>query len=383
MTALPPPLEMIRRLVAEPSVSSIDPHLDQSNLGVVHLLAEWLEALGFRVDLQQVKPNKANLIATLGPMEKGRGLVLSGHTDTVPYDEGLWTFDPFTVSEREGRLYGLGICDMKSFFALALAAIQQVELKRLSAPLVVLATCDEESSMDGARLLAERGLPAGQFAVIGEPTALKPVRMHKGVLMEAVEVKGRSGHASNPALGANALEGMAEVLQALLDWRAELEKLRHPGFEVPFPTLNLGAIAGGDSPNRICGHCRLLLDFRLLPGMAPEAVRQELKRRVEAALSALPRLTAKVEPLFAGVPAFETKASAFLVRLCEELSGSPATAVAFGTEAPYLASLGLETVILGAGSIAQAHQADEYLPLDHLAPAISILRRLIERLCLS
>ncbi|MFN3918967.1 MAG: acetylornithine deacetylase [Methylohalobius sp.] len=379
---LPSPVEMIAKLVAEPSVSSADPHLDQSNLGVIHRLAEWLETLGFAVSLQAVTKTKANLVASLGPLEAGDGLVLSGHTDTVPYDEGLWSSDPFRLTERQGRLYGLGTADMKSFFALALSAIASLDLKRLKAPLLVLATCDEESTMNGARLLAKTGLPGGRFAIIGEPTDLKPVRMHKGVLMESVEVLGHSGHASNPALGANALEGMVEVLKALLCWRDELAKIRHPGFEVPFPTLNLGAISGGDSPNRICGHCRALLDLRLLPGMAPETVREELKRLVETTVAAFPRLKAKVEPLFPGVPAFETPADAQLVRLCEELTGQAAGAVAFGTEAPYLASLGLETVILGAGSIDQAHQPDEYLPRQHIDPAIRLLRRLIEHYCL-
>nr|BAL53722.1 acetylornithine deacetylase [uncultured Gammaproteobacteria bacterium] len=379
---LPTPIEMIAALVAEPSVSSADPRLDQSNLGVVHKLAGWLEDLGFQITLQPVTPQKANLIASLGPLEAGQGLVLSGHTDTVPWDANLWSSDPFRLSEREGRLYGLGVADMKAFFALALTAVRQLDSSRLRRPLIVLATCDEESTMDGARLIAETGLPAGRFAIIGEPTELKPIRMHKGVLMEAVEVIGHSGHASNPALGANALEGMVEVLKALLLWRDELRQLRQPQFEVPFPTLNLGAIAGGDSPNRICGHCRVLLDIRLLPGMAPEAVREELKAKVLAALKPFPKLQAKVEPLFRGLPAFATPADAPLVRLCEELTGHPAAAVAFGTEAPYLASLGLETVILGPGSIAQAHQPDEYLPRAQIEPAIALLRRLIEHHCL-
>ncbi|WP_022949046.1 acetylornithine deacetylase [Methylohalobius crimeensis] len=381
--ALPTPIEMIAALVGEPSVSSADPRFDQSNRGVVNQLAQWLDEAGFEVTLQAVTKNKVNLIATLGPAAAGEGLVLSGHTDTVPFDEGQWSQDPFRLTQRDGRLYGLGTADMKSFFALILAAVQEILPRRLKRPLVVLATADEESTMDGARLLADTGLPAGRFAVIGEPTDLKPVRMHKGVLMESVEVIGRSGHASNPALGANALEGMTSVLQALLGWRDELSQDQNPDFEVPFPTLNLGAIHGGDSPNRICGHCRTYLDLRLLPGMPPDAVRSELKRRVETALTVHPKLKSHVESLFAGVPAFETSADADLVRLCETLTGQTAGAVAFATEAPYLAALGLETIVLGAGSIDQAHQPDEYLSLHQIDPAIGILRRLIERHCLA
>ncbi len=380
--SLPSAREMIRALVAEPSVSSPDPRLDQSNLGVIHLLAEWLEVLDFRVRLQPISENKSNLIATLGPGGETNGLVLSGHTDTVPFDEGLWSHDPFRLTERDGRLYGLGSADMKSFFALALEAIRAIDSQRLRQPIIIVATCDEESTMSGARMLAAEELSSGHFAVIGEPTSLQPIRMHKGVMMETIQVQGRSGHASNPELGANALEGMVSVLQKLLLWRDQLGQIHHPDFQVPYPTLNLGAIHGGDSPNRICGHCQAYLDFRLLPGMAVDGLREELRQQVHEALQAHPRLNARIEPLFDGVPPFETSPDAELVRLCESLSGESAGAVSFATEAPFLTRLGLETVVMGPGAIDQAHQPDEYLPIAHMEPAIHLIRQLIEKLCL-
>jgi acetylornithine deacetylase len=152
-------------------------------------------------------------------------------------------------------------------------------------------------------------------------------------------------------------------------------------FHVPFPTLNLGAIQGGDSPNRICGHCRLQIDLRPLPGMPLPELRGELSRRVQAALTAYPRLRGSVAPLFAGIPPFETPADAALVRYCEAITGERAAAVAFGTEAPLLMQTGLETLILGPGHIAQAHQPDEYLPLAHIEPCLAILERLIGEYC--
>ncbi|QJD29930.1 acetylornithine deacetylase [Methylococcus geothermalis] len=381
---LPTTLEMIRALIARPSVSCTDPRFDQSNRAVIELLAEWAEALGCRVEIQPLDHGKANLIATLGPTGGGDGLALSGHTDTVPCDPDRWHSDPFTAIEKDGRLYGLGSADMKSFFALALTAAGEIDPTALRRPLLLIATADEESSMAGAKALLPEQLAPARCCVIGEPTGLKPVRTHKGVMMESIRIQGQAGHASDPALGANAIEGMHRVISELLTIRDELqERYRNPAFAVPVPTLNLGAIHGGDNPNRICGHCELSIDLRPLPGMDMEELRGLLNRRLGQALATSPGLRLSVESLFGGVPAFETKADAGLVRCCEHLSHATAGAVSFGTEAPFLSRLGVETVILGAGHIEQAHQPDEYLPLDHVEPATRILRGLIERYCIA
>jgi acetylornithine deacetylase len=381
---IPSVLEMMRAMIGSPSISSADPHLDQSNIGVIHLLAEWMEATGFAVEIQRINDRKANLIAILGGSEAMDGLVLSGHTDTVPFDEGRWSMDPFAGTIRNDALYGLGSADMKSFLALAVLAASRVDPRQIKRPLVILATADEESSMSGARLLAEQGRRLGRYCVIGEPTGLKPIRMHKGVMMEAIHVDGQSGHSSDPELGANAIEGMHAILSALLTWRKQMQSDHHnPAFRVPYPTLNLGAIRGGDNPNRICGHCSLTIDLRPLPGMPLDGVRKELNRRVSAALDDYPRLRGGVDPLFAGLPPFETPADSELVRVCEGITGHRAEAVAFGTEAPLLSQLGLETLVLGPGHIDQAHQPDEFLPLAHIDPCLTILEGLIGRFCLS
>ncbi|MDQ2696487.1 MAG: M20/M25/M40 family metallo-hydrolase, partial [Pseudomonadota bacterium] len=235
MTPQPPKLlDMIRTLIATPSVSSVNPRFDQSNRAVTGHLAAWLADLGFAVEIQPLpeQPDKVNLVATLG--QGPGGLVLAGHTDTVPYDHGRWSHDPFAGDIRDGRIYGLGAADMKSFLALVVEAARTVDRRALREPLIVLATADEESGMAGARALVQAGRPRGRAAVIGEPTGLRPVRMHKGVMMEAIRLQGRSGHSSNPALGASALEGMYRVLGELLRWRDELQaQYRNPLFEVP------------------------------------------------------------------------------------------------------------------------------------------------------
>jgi acetylornithine deacetylase len=380
---LPNLLDQIRSLVAIPSVSSATPGLDRSNLAVIHQLAEWLEILGFAVTIHEVAPGKANLLATLGSGPVGEGLVLSGHTDTVPYDEGRWSVDPFGGIERDERIYGLGSCDMKGFFALAIEAARSFEAKALRKPLTLLATADEECSMAGAKYLVAHGLKPGRYAVIGEPTGLRPVRMHKGVMMERVRVHGQAGHSSDPSLGASAIEGMHRVIGELLAWRAELQaKHRNPLFKIEVPTLNLGAIHGGDNPNRICGLCEMQIDIRPLPGMDLMELRQAMAERLHETLAAYPRLRVEAAPLFDGVPAFATPADASLVQDCERLSGLPAEAVAFGTEAPFLTQLGIETVVMGAGNIEQAHQPNEYLPLAQIPPMVETLKGLIGKYCL-
>jgi len=381
MNNFPPLLEMIRDLIGTPSVSCVEPALDQGNRAVIELLANWLDNSGFRVEIMPLpgEPRKANLIATLG--SGPAGLVLSGHTDTVPYDEGKWTHDPFSLTEADSRLYGLGTSDMKSFLALALEAAREWRADQLQQPLILLATADEETSMAGARALLDHAQPRARYAVIGEPTGLRPVRMHKGILMESIRLQGHSGHSSDPSLGNSALEAMHTVIATLLSWRNELQgKFRNPAFAVPVPTLNLGHIHGGDNPNRICPECELHIDLRPLPGMDTRQLRGELHRRILECLQET-GIETHFESLSAGVPGMETAADATIVRLSEKLTGHTAEAAAFATEAPYLSQLDMETVVMGPGDIAQAHQPDEYLALERLTPTVDILKQLVHTVC--
>lgn len=381
----PSTLEMIQQLIATPSVSCVDPLIDQSNLAVINLLANWLNDLGFQVEILPVEEGKANLIASLGaftPGSKSGGLVLAGHTDTVPYDEGRWQHNPFKLTEDNGKLYGLGTSDMKAFLALAIEAAVSFEQSAYQQPLFILATSDEETTMAGAKALVDACKPTARYAVIGEPTGMKPVRMHKGIMMESIRITGLAGHSSNPEYGHNALEAMHKVIAELLRWRDELQQTyTNTLFEVPVPTMNLGHIHGGDNPNRICGACELHIDIRPLPGMNLNDLRSELNNRLQ---QVMPGHGFKLEtlPLFAGIPAMETPAESALVKAAEKLTGETASSVAFGTEAPYLTELGIETIVLGPGNIAQAHQPDEYLDVDRIEPTVEMLRKLIYQFCI-
>ncbi len=378
---IPPIRTLIKELVAIPSMSCTHPQYDQSNQAIIELLANWYHDFGFNTEILSVPdyPGKFNLLATLG--SGPGGLVLSGHTDTVPYDEALWQSDPFQLTEKADRYYGLGTADMKSFLALALTAATQFVGQDLQQPLILLATANEESDMAGARALLAAERPQARYAVIGEPTQLYPVRMHKGIFTEAICLHGQAGHSSNPKADHCALEGMYQVIGELLKWRNELQATyQNPLFEVPVPTLNLGHIHGGDSPNRICAYCELHLDLRPLPGLYLAELRSLLHQRVHQVLAGS-ALSVEFISLFEGIEAMETSAQTELVQVAERLTQRPAQAVAFGTEAPYLKALGMETIILGPGNIAQAHQPNEFIALNQLQPTIDILTQLITYFC--
>lgn len=380
---LPSTHEKLSALIAENSISSVLPEYDQSNEGVINLLAGWCRDLGFEVSIMPIvgHPGKFNLLATYG--RGPGGLVLSGHTDTVPCNPEKWTSDPFTLTERDGKLYGLGTCDMKGFFALALEALEQVRDKTFHQPLMILATADEECSMSGARALSQSTGPGGRYAVIGEPSSLRPVRMHKGIIMDSIRVTGRAGHSSNPALGINAMDAVHEVMGELKSLRAELaENYRDAHFAVQTPTLNLGCIHGGDNPNRICGSCELAFDLRALPGMSNDDLREEIRRRMNP-IAAQNNVEMSFEQLFPGVEPFAESENSALIKEAERLTGYTSIAVNYATEAPFLQNLGMETVVLGPGSIDQAHQVDEFMALDQIEPCVNILRNLIERFCLT
>lgn len=377
---------LINQLLSTPSISCTSVDIDQGNLQVINLLADWFETLGFKCEIQILEhdKNKANLIATLGSGDNG--LVLAGHTDTVPYDESRWQFEPFGMTEKDDRFYGLGSCDMKSFFAVILEALKEIDLNKIKQPLIILATADEETSMSGAKAIARHaeqlGINNARYAVIGEPTNMRPVRMHKGMLMEAIQLTGQAGHSSDPALGNNALEAMHKVIGELLRWRDELQaKYNNPLFEVPVPTMNFGHIHGGDNPNRICGSCELQIDIRPLPGMKLSDLRAEMQVRLKHVLQET-GIKFKTIPLTDGFDAMDTDKNAEIVKLAERMTHSESQIVAFGTEAPYYNDIGLQTIVMGPGSINQAHQPDEYIEMKAIDPAVDVIRQLIGHYCL-
>ncbi|WP_039954430.1 acetylornithine deacetylase [Vibrio caribbeanicus] len=375
---LPSFREVYQGLISTSSISSTDPHWDEGNADVIEKLATWLRDLHFDVELTQVEKGKFNLIAKKGSGEGG--LLLSGHSDTVPFDEGRWSYDPHTLTEVNHRFYGLGTADMKGFFAFIIEAVKQIDWAQQTKPLYILATCDEETTMLGARHFTNNAPFKPDYCIIGEPTSLIPVRGHKGHVANAIRVTGQSGHSSNPSLGVNAIEIMHEILAALMKLRDNLIKqYHHPGFAIPSPTMNLGHIHGGDSANRICGCCELHYDVRPLPGISLDGLNNMLR-------SALKELEAKwpnrinITPLHEPIPGYECSKDHPFITSVESLCETPSETVNYCTEAPFLQEL-CPTLVLGPGSIDQAHQPDEYLAHEFIEPTIEVLKKSIYRFC--
>lgn len=377
--------ECFAELIRLPSVSSIDPAHDQSNRDVIDTLASYFDSLGFECEIMSVteNPEKCNLIAKRGDQQSddNSGLVLSGHTDTVPYDLSGWDTNPFTLTKKNDCYYGLGTADMKSYFPIILETLERLSEINFNAPITLVATADEESTMSGARLIQENNKVSGRYCIIGEPTGLKPIHSHKGIIIETIQIEGRSGHSSDPTLGNSALEGMHDVISTLREWRNELQnKYTNDDFKLPVPTMNFGGIHGGDSPNRICANCELSMDLRMLPGMELEDLKQELRNRVKHTLSST-GLKVEFNDLFDGVPPMQTSKDSEIIKMSEELTEHTSESVAFGTEGPFYNDMGIETVILGPGDIDVAHQPNEYLQINRIEPMINILSKMLLHFC--
>jgi acetylornithine deacetylase len=375
-------LEHYAQIISTSSISAFDEKIDESNRPIIELLAGWLADFGFSITIQSVPNtnNKFNLLAKLGPGEGG--LLLCGHSDTVPFDEGRWQSDPFTLTERDGKLFGLGSCDMKGFFAFILEALQTLPLKKLKKPLYILASADEETSMAGARFFVEQQLIKPDMALIGEPTELVPIYKHKGHIAQSLNIRGQAGHSSDPAKGVNAIEIMYQAIGQLLDLQASLrEKYKDDAFSVPHVTMNLGHIHGGDGENRICGQCLLNFDLRAVPELSD----QEALAMIDAALAPVrerfpDRLS--LDLMYPTAPAFACKDEQNIIELAERLTGKSAKSANYATEAPFINHLGCDTLVLGPGSINQAHQPDEFMSLSYVDPTVTVLRQFIQHVCL-
>lgn len=373
-------IERYRNLIAIPTVSSLVPEEDLSNKALIDLLASWLADFGFKTDIIKVEGSrdKYNLLATYGEGEGG--LLLAGHTDTVPFDDGKWTFDPFKLTEKDGKLYGLGTADMKGFFAFIVEVVSKIDLSKLTKPLRILATADEETTMLGAKTFAQHTHIRPDCAVIGEPTSLKPIRAHKGHVGEAVRITGRSGHSSDPDRGLNAIEVMHQATSYLMNMRNELrEKYCNDLFQVPYPTMNFGNIHGGDAINRICACCELQFDMRPLPNLPVEDLYAMVNEHLKPLIEQYGNLV-EIRHLHDGIPGYECEHSAQVVQVVEKLLGEKCDVVNYCTEAPFIQQL-CPTLVLGPGSIEQAHQPDEFLELKYIEPTKELLTKLVHYFC--
>ena len=380
------PLEMIERLI------SFDTTSRESNLALIHFVRDYLASHGVDSTLiHDESGNKANLYATVGPRDVP-GIALSGHTDVVPVDGQPWDTDPFGLVEKDGRLYGRGTSDMKSFSAIALALVPEFCARPLKTPIHFALSFDEEVGCLGAPLMINQlGAALGvkpHIVIVGEPTDMAVVNAHKGVYAFTTRVRGLEAHSSATHRGVNAVQYAAILVHFLTEVADEMAARAEPesGFDPPYTTVHVGTIKGGTAHNIVPLDCAFNWEYRLMPGADPDEIRTRFERFAEETV--LPRMHA-VDP----GTSIATELRSIVPGLVPE-DGSPAEAivmalartnhtevVAYGTEAGLFQEIGVPTVICGPGSIRQAHQPNEYIELSQVRACEAFMRRLLDEVC--
>jgi acetylornithine deacetylase len=376
-------MAMIERLIRFDTTSR------DSNLGLIEWVRDHLEKLGAKTRLTyDAKRIKANLFATLGEGSKP-GMILSGHTDTVPVDGQEWQTDPFTPTIVGDRLYARGSADMKGFLGVALQRaptfVESIDAGRLDAPIHYSLSYDEEVGCIGVRgLIADLeaiGLTAAG-CIVGEPTCMQPIIAHKGTHRFRCHVHGREAHSSYTTHGVNAIEYAAKLIVFIRDLadRLAATEVRDYGFNVPYSTLSTGVIHGGIAANVIPKQCEVQFDMRTLPSASADVLYSEIldyARKLEADMKkedTAGRIEMTWESSTDGLAAGEDEA---IVQLAKKLSRNDKTGkVSYGTEAGLFQQIGIPTVICGPGDIAQAHAPDEFVALDQLAQCERFMDRL-------
>jgi len=382
MNDLGPAREILETLVGFDTTSR------HSNLALI----EWVEA--FLDDhgvphrrVPNVDGTKSNLLATVGPAVEG-GAVLSGHTDVVPVDGQPWTSDPFSIVERDGRLYGRGTCDMKGFLALALAAVPDVIAAGPRRPVHLAFSYDEEIGCLGAPAMIEvirRELPAPAFVVVGEPTDMVAVNGHKGISYFDVTVTGHEAHSSLTHLGVSAVMEAVKLMASLRDLSERLERDADPAspFTPKGATLTIGVVHGGTAGNILARECKFLFDLRCPPGLDPDAVLAPFFAQAQALDAELkaraPETGVKIRS-HPHVPGFAPEPGGAAETFARRLAGDngPPRAVSYAAEAGQFQRAGFSTVLCGPGSIEQAHQPDEFVEISQMERGRAFMRRLAE-----
>lgn len=375
------PREMLARLVSFPSVST------SSNLDIIHFCRDWLQGHGVESHLVfSPAGDKANLYATLGPMIEG-GVVLSGHTDVVPVDGQAWTTDPWTLTERDNRLYGRGTTDMKGFDALVLALVPEMLRADLRRPIHIALSYDEELACQGApsmvRAMAQ-GLPTPAAVIVGEPTRHAVVTGHKASVQLRTHVTGRAVHSSRIDTGVSAVMNAARLIVWHEDMMERNRKRADPEdpFEPPYTTLHCGVIEGGSAANIVSSAAWFSTDIRAIPTEDPKDYVERYKafilNEIEPRMKAVAPEAGVTVEFVSDVPGLRPEENGAAEALVRRLTGDNGThVVAYGTEAGLFQKAGWSTVVCGPGDIAQAHQPDEYIEVSEFEAGERILRRLI------
>jgi acetylornithine deacetylase len=373
--------ELLARLVAFDTTSH------KSNLDLIRFVEDYLQR--HKIESRRVPTpdgQKASLFASIGP-QGASGIGLSGHTDVVPVTAQSWTSDPFTLSERDGRLYGRGTCDMKGFLACVLALVPDLTRRQLATPVHILFSYDEEVGCTGVRpMIAElgRSLPRPRMVIVGEPTSMAVVDAHKRPMRWRVDVTGKAAHSAMAHLGLNAITYAGRLLGELDRMEQELKALPpNARFAPPYNSLQVTQIEGGTATNIVPVPCWFGWEVRRLPGF--DATDLDNRFRRFAAQRCLPEMRAvapeadiRIE-IVAEVSAFAADPKAEVVPLALKLAGQNETfAVSYATEAGLFQGGGAPAAVCGPGNIAQAHAPDEFVEVAELERCLRFLNRVAD-----
>lgn len=386
MQPRPQTVEMLSRLVG------FDTQSHKSNLFLIDFVRDYLDALGARcVVIPSADGDKANLLASFGPIEKG-GIILSGHTDVVPALPEEWRSDPFVLTQRGERFFGRGACDMKGFIAVVLAAAPKFANADLTQPVHIALSYDEELGCSGVPSLIEalRRLPERPRAcIVGEPTLMRVAIGHKGARAFRADFVGLEAHSSLAPNAVNAVEYASQFVVRLRDLGLERSRVGpfDVGYDIGHTTVHTGVIRGGVQVNVVPSHCMVEFEFRALPEEDADALEAQIRRWVEDEIG--PEMTARgkgcgvrLERRY-GYSGLKTPEDDDVVALATELcdDGAPPIKIAFGTEAGMIHDeLGIPTVVCGPGSIGQAHQPDEFVSASQLVACEEFMDRLLQKL---
>jgi acetylornithine deacetylase len=369
--------EILLDLVSVPSVSSM------SNRPVIEYALQYLDDSVWETNLyayhDEKGTEKVNLIAQTKPGLPGTAeLAMVCHTDTVPFDPG-WNEAVHPVC-REGRVYGRGSCDVKGFLACVLDAISQLDVARLSRPLALVLTADEEVGCIGAKYLASKNAIKSRYMIIGEPTGLAPVAAGKGYAVGEIMVRGNEAHSAFPERGRSAIRDAARIVERLDSVALQLTSRTNSDFDPPFTTLNVGLIQGGTAKNIVPGECRITIEWRPIPGQDSAWAATMIEEELERLSREFPGFDAELI-ITRLDPAFSPTKTSDLASLFECLSRRSPVTVPFGTEAAHLASLTSDAIVFGPGDMTVAHKTGEFVPIEELRQCVTYLVAAIEQLC--
>ena len=372
-------IDILSKLISFKTISEL------SNKKLAQYISDYLAKYNIKTQLFEGNPGQFNLYAKIGPDVDG-GIILSGHTDVVPTEGQNWLTNPFELVKKKNKLFGRGSCDMKGFIAVVLATIPKLKISELKKPLHLIFSYDEEIGCIGIQKLIpflKKIKPKPSFCIVGEPTEMKLVNMHKGKKNFLVSFQGHEAHSSLTEDGVNAINYCSKFINYLSKIQIELiNKYKNNKYYPPYPTINVGKINGGLAVNIIPNKCVIEFEIRDTPEMESELFISKIKKFLKKLEIDMKKKFKSCSIKFEvknNFPPLLTINSSNLISLClQALKTNSTGAVSFGTEAGIFNEIGFETIVCGPGSIKQAHKPNEFIEIKELNKCRKFLLKLIE-----